>query len=239
MSGELYPVSGSKIYIGGVVSAKGEVTQSDFTGASWTEIGGWANAGEIGDVQEIGEQALLNERRVRKFKTSLNSGQMDNQFVPMALDAGQIKFKTAISSCQPYQFKIEWGADCSPSSTVTISVASPGVVTWEGHGFVAGQPIVLSASSGGSLPTGLAEDTIYYVVNSITTDTFSLAATVGGTAIVTTGSSTGTITASAPPVGMTDFFYGLAMPGPRSGGGASDIHLRTWSIAVDSNIVEV
>lgn len=237
MSGELYPISGSKIFIGGVVSAKGEVSQSDFNGASWTEIGGWANAGEIGDVQEVGEQSLLNERRVRKFKTSLNAGQMDNQFVPMALDSGQIKFKKAINECRPYQFKIEWGADCSPSSVVTISVASPGVVSWADHGLSNGQPVVLSVDEG-TLPTGLTADTIYYVVGS-TTDTFSLAATVGGSGIETTGAGSGTITASAPPVGMTDFFYGLAMPGPRSGGGAADAHLRTWSIAVDSNIVEV
>jgi len=38
---------------------------------------------------------------------------------------------------------------------------------------------------------------------------------------------------------MTDMFYGLALPGARQGGEATAAHLRTWSIAVDSNIIEV
>lgn len=158
MSG-LYPIAGSKIYIGAEVPGKGAVTAADFVDAVWVEIGGWANAGTIGDTQNVGEQDLINERRTRKFKTTMNGGTMENQFVPMADDPGQIAFKAAIASCQPFQFKIEWGADCAPEDEA--------------------------------------------------------------------------------PVGMTDMFYGLALPGARSGGGATSAHLRSWSIAVDSNIVEV
>lgn len=157
MSG-LYPIAGSKIYIGAEVEAKGEVDQTDFEDATWVEIGGWANAGELGDTQEIGEQALINESRVRKFKSVLNAGDLENQFVPMATDPGQIAFKAAIKSCKPHQFKIEWGAGCGESEA---------------------------------------------------------------------------------PAGMTDMFFGYALPGARSGGAAADVHLRTWTIAVDSNIFEV
>lgn len=240
MSGALYPVAGSKLYIGGRVSGKGDVTAADFAGAAWTEVGGWANAGSIGDTQEVGEQALINEKRVRKFKTTLNGGTMENQHVPMALDPGQIKFKEAIESCQPYQFKIEWGADCVPSSEVAISVADPAVITWNGHGLVAGQPVVFS-NDGGDLPAGLVDGAVYYVIASgLTANSFSVGVTAGATAgVATTSTGTGMNTASAPPAGMTDLFYGLALPGARSGGDATAAHLRTWSIAVDSNIVEV
>lgn len=235
----LYPIAGSKLYIGGRVTAKGTVSASDFAGASWTEVGGWANAGAIGDTQDVGEQALINERRVRKFKTTLNGGTMENQFVPMALDPGQIKFREAIEDCQPYQFKIEWGADCAPESTVTITIADPGVVSWTGHGLVAGQPVIFT-NEGGALPTGLVEGTVYYVIaGGLTTDAFSVSATPGGAGIETTGTSTGTTTASAPPAGMTDMFFGLALPGARQGGDATSAHLRSWSISVDSSIVEV
>lgn len=238
MSG-LYPVAGSKIFIGGKVAAKGTVELSDFSGQSWTEVGGWSNAGAIGDTQNVGEVELINERRVRKFKTTLNAGTMDNQFVPMANDAGQIKFKEAIVACQPYAFKIEWGADCAPESTVTITSADPGVVGWVGHGFAAGQPIVFSTA--GTLPSGLVAGTVYYVLAAgLTTDSFTVSTTKGGTAVDTSGGAgSGVHTAIAPPEGMTDMFYGLALPGSRNGGGASDAHLRSWSIAVDSNIVEV
>lgn len=239
MSGGLYPIAGSKLYIGGRVTAKGTVTAADFAGADWTEIDGWANAGSIGDTQEVGEQALINEKRVRKFKTTLNGGTMENQFVPMALDPGQIKFRQAIDDCVPYQFKIEWGADCVPSSDVTISVADPAVITWPSHGLAAGQPIVFS-NEGGALPTGLTAGTVYYVLSAgLTSSAFQVSSTVGGSAVVTTAAGTGTQTASAPPAGMTDLFLGLALPGARSGGEAAAAHLRTWSIAVDSNILEV
>jgi len=154
----LYPIAGSKIYIGAEVDAKGTVTAADFADATWVEIGGWANAGELGDTQEIGEQALINEARMRKFKSILNAGNMENQFVPMPTDPGQIAFKAAILSCKPHQFKIEWGAGCGETEV---------------------------------------------------------------------------------PEGMTDMFYGLALPGSRTGGDASAVQLRNWAISVDSNIVEV
>lgn len=236
---QVYPVAGSKIYIGNRVTGKGTVTLADFAGTAWTEIGGWANAGTIGDTQEVGEQSLINENRVRKFKTVRNAGTMENQHIPMATDPGQILFKQAIEDCQPWSFKIEWGGDCAPQSEVEISVASPGVVTWQGHGLLADQPVVFT-NEGGALPTGLAAGTVYYVsATGLTANSFSVSDTPGGAAIATTAAGSGVDTATAPPAGMTDMFYGMALPGGRSGGDATAAHLRTWSIGVDSNILEV
>lgn len=238
MSG-LYPIAGSKIYIGSQVTAKGTVTAADFSGAVWTEIGGWANAGALGDTQNTAQQDLISERRTRNIKTTLNGGTMDSQFVPIANDPGQIKFKEAIQSCNPYQFKVEWGSDCAPESTVTITATGDATVTWTGHGLLAGQPVVFETT--GALPTGLTAGTVYYVMSTgLTADAFKVSATKGGTTAVTVSAAgSGTHTATAPVEGMTDMFYGLAMPGARSGGAATAVHLRTWSIAVDSSIVEV
>lgn len=235
---QVYPVAGSKLYIGSRVTGKGTVTAADFAGQVWTEIGGWASAGSIGDTQEVGEQSLINENRVRKFKTVKNAGTMESQFIPIYLDPGQTLFRQAIDDCQPYAFKIEWGGDCAPESTVTISVGTPGVVSWTGHGLQAGQPVVFSTT--GALPTGLTAGTVYYVsAAGMTADAFSVSATAGGAAIDTTLAGTGTHTVTAPPAGMTDMFYGMALPGARSGGDATAAHLRTWSIAIDSNVLEV
>lgn len=235
---QLYPIAGSKLFIGSRVMAKGTVTAADFANATWTEIGGWANAGAYGDTQEMIEQSLINENRVRKAKGTRNGGMMENQFVPMGNDPGQILFKQAIDDCVPYQFKIEYGADCLPSFDVTISVASPGVVTWQNHGFQGGQPVIFSST--GALPTGLTAGTVYYVrSDGLTENTFTVATTVGGAGVATTVAGTGVQTASAPPVGMTDLFYGFALPGARSGGEANSPNLRTWSIALDSNVVEI
>lgn len=235
---QVFPVAGSKLYIGSRVTGKGTVTAADFAGQVWTEIGGWASAGSIGDTQEVGEQSLINENRVRKFKTTRNAGTMENQHIPIALDPGQMKFKEAIDDCQPYAFKIVWGGDCAPESVVTITVGTPGVVSWTGHGLQAGQPVVFSTT--GTLPTGLTAGTVYYVsATGLTANSFSVAATPGGTGIATTVAGTGTHTVTAPPAGYTDMFYGMALPGARSGGDATAAHLRTWSIAIDSNVLEI
>jgi hypothetical protein len=82
----------------------------------------------------------------------------------------------------------------APSSTVTITIASPGVLTWASHGLPDATIVVLTTT--GALPTGLTASTVYYVVNS-TTNTFQLSATANGAPIVTTGSQSGTHTATA------------------------------------------
>lgn len=236
---QVFPISGSRIYIGNRVTGKGTVTAADFASTTWTEIGGWANAGAIGDTQEVGEQSLINENRVRKYKTVKNGGTFENSFVPMANDPGQILFKQAIDDCNPWSFRIEWGGDCAPQSDVTISFATPAVVTWVGHGLLAGQPVIFT-NEGGALPTGLTAGAVYYVsATGLTADAFSVSATPGGASIATTVAGSGVDTATAPPAGYTDLFYGMALPGARSGGDATAAHLRTWSIGIDSSIVEI
>jgi len=102
------------------------------------------------------------------------------------------------------------------TATVTITNASPGVVTWTAHGLTANAPIYLCTS--GTLPTPLAactpaagttapntyanNPTLYYVVgSSITANTFTLATTIpnanAGTAINTSSAGSGTHTAFA------------------------------------------
>jgi hypothetical protein len=79
------------------------------------------------------------------------------------------------------------------TSTVTISLASPGVITWTGHTLQAGDIVRLTTS--GQLPAGLTAGVPYYVV-SPATNTFSVAQTQGGSPIATTGSQSGTHTAT-------------------------------------------
>jgi len=60
----------------------------------------------------------------------------------------------------------------------------------QGHGFTAGQTVFFMAGPSGSVPTGLTEGTIYYVIaTGLTADAFQVSATSGGSAI--TPSSTG------------------------------------------------
>jgi len=88
------------------------------------------------------------------------------------------------------------------TSTVTMTIASPGVITWTSHGLSNGTRVYLTTT--GALPTGLSASTAYYVVNA-STNTFQLAATVGGTAINTSGSQSGTHTATVPFLKSSDY----------------------------------
>jgi hypothetical protein len=82
----------------------------------------------------------------------------------------------------------------SATSTVTFSIASPCVVTWTAHGLADRTPIYFTSS--GTLPSGIVSGTQYYVV-AVSTNTFQLSTTVGGAALTTSGSQSGTHTAVA------------------------------------------
>lgn len=71
------------------------------------------------------------------------------------------------------------------TTSVSVSVASPGVVSDAGHSFVANTPVVFTA---GTLPTGLTVGTVYFVRNPVAGVSYELSATSGGASINTTGS---------------------------------------------------
>jgi microcystin-dependent protein len=89
--------------------------------------------------------------------------------------------------------------------TVTVTIASPGVVTEVAHDFQTGESVYLTTT--GALPTGLTANTLYFVIM-VTADTFRLATTyanaIAGTAINTTGTQSGTHAIFACPYGLGD-----------------------------------
>lgn len=89
-------------------------------------------------------------------------------------------------------------AATNKTATATMTIASPGVITWAGHGLSESWPVKFTTT--GALPTGLTAGTTYYL-KSVTTDTFRLAATPGGSDINTTGSQSGVHTAIFSPHG--------------------------------------
>lgn len=82
------------------------------------------------------------------------------------------------------------------SSDVTISIGSPAVVTWTAHPLKVGSKIKFSTT--GALPTGIVAGTPYYVVTAgFSANSFRISATKGGSALNTSGSQSGTQTATA------------------------------------------
>lgn len=78
--------------------------------------------------------------------------------------------------------------DAFSAQTFTVTIASPGVFTKSGHGFLGGERVRLSTS--GALPTGLSTGTDYFV-KYVDANTFQVASTLDGTSINTSGSQSG------------------------------------------------
>jgi len=99
------------------------------------------------------------------------------------------------------------------TSTVTISNASPGIVTWAAHGLNIASPVNFTTTGG--LPTGLSVSTNYYVCStSFAAGSFAVATSVAnalaGTCVNTSSAGSGTHTAlstailtTGTPVDMT------------------------------------
>ena len=81
------------------------------------------------------------------------------------------------------------------NAAVTMTIASPCVVTWTEHQLPDKTAIRFTTS--GSLPTGIVSGTVYFVQDSITADTFYISATPGGAPINTSGTQSGTHAAVA------------------------------------------
>jgi hypothetical protein len=188
---------------------------SEFDGAAYlvsgTGTGAWA--GHDGDIAyflgtswaffEVFEGSLYWIRDENKFLVATSNTTFD--VVPVGVSAGfsaaMVK-KSADQTAADYSASlfITWNTEvydtdgfAPTASTVTISIASPGVVTWTGHNFANNSPIVLTTT--GALPTGFTAGTTYYVVNQAA-NTFQLSATQGGAAINTSGTQSGTHTAT-------------------------------------------
>jgi hypothetical protein len=131
-----------------------------------------------------GSRALVVLRQVLGADLVVRINLGVNELVSLVVPVG-----TAVDDVQEYPLS---------ARVFTVTITSPGVVTVVGASLANDAPVVLHTS--GALPTGLLVDTVYYVINTTGT-TFQLAATVGGTAIDTSGTQSGThwLTSSAIP----------------------------------------
>jgi hypothetical protein len=234
----LVSTAGCKFYIGGTLAAGlVDFTESSFASITWTEVDGWMTKGDLGDSAEEISTPLINRGRVVKQKGTFDAGTMENVFAWTPTDAGQLALIAASKDRLERAFKVEYSdTPAVRSSTFTVTIASPGVVTWNSHGLTAGAKVILSTT--GALPTGLTAATTYYVINPAT-NTFQLAATRGGAAINTSGSQSGTHTVTTQPEPSIDYATGYVMGAPIGGGGANDILTISATMGVNSNIVAV
>lgn len=98
----------------------------------------------------------------------------------------------------------------------TISISTPGLVTFTAHGLVTGDSVYFTTT--GALPTGLSANTVYYAIR-MDANTFRLATSyanaAAGTAINTTGSQSGVHTSRRSPYGVGDGTTTFTLPDAR------------------------
>lgn len=188
---------------------------SVFSSGAATGANGWGNSSAWARIQDPGtlrEFTLQHDNagglQVKYSQLSKFTVGGSSTVVPTATDERTLRGSYATkffggpttsgiqygraSDTAPYAF---WFASTS-SGTATISVATPGVVTWTSHGLVAGATVTFSTT--GTLPTPLAVGVPYFVTSTtLGTDTFTVSTTLGGTAVATTVAGSGTHTVSA------------------------------------------
>ncbi len=144
------------------------------------------------------------EAMLREFPMNLIRTGTPTQFCKVSESEGVVTVRfnkyivdtTAITKVEvPYIKRPDILLDTpTPAFTAGLTIATPGVFTGSDMGGLAeADPFVLATT--GALPTGLTPGTTYYVKNLVAaTQSFSAAATAGGSAIATTGTQSGIIT---------------------------------------------
>lgn len=111
--------AGAKVYIG---SANTDPSNTDLTGFqadTYVEIGEVEDLGEFGDAVNNTTFTSLNDRRVRKFKTSYDAGELSITAGDDASDAGQAAFIAALASDFDYNFKVTLSDEQTVGGTPT------------------------------------------------------------------------------------------------------------------------
>ncbi len=237
----IYPVAGSRFYIGSAAVNLPDVdaVEADYAAVTWIEVNGYETAGSVGDAAQNIDTNLINRARTVTQKGTRKAPVRNDNFASITTDAGQLALIAAEKTNYNYPFRIDLNdAPVPKSSTVTITVASPGVVSWTAHGLAAGTPVVFTTT--GALPTGLTAGTTYYVIAAgLATDSFRVSATPGGSAINTSGSQSGTHTAATQPVPSKRYFSGLVLAAEETGGGANTVRMLNCQIQPNTNTVRV
>lgn len=236
------PVAGSKYYIGtaAVDLPADDVTAASFAGVTWLEVKQYETMGNAGDAAENIATNLINRRRTINQKGTRQAPTRTDNFALNPDDPGQQAMIAAEATDYNYPFRVVLPPASAPvpkSAAVTISNATPGVVTWTGHGLAPNTAVVFATT--GALPSGLTAGTTYYVKTVLDANTFTVSATAGGAAINTSDAGSGTHTGTTQPSPAERLFMGLVNSAEETNGNANTIKMLSCSVMPNTNYVRV
>ena len=98
---------GNIVAIGGVMADQtADLVESDFSGQSWPEVGGWQQMGDLGETPTVITTSLINRNRDKAMKGTRQVVTMENRFTIIDADAGQLACIAAEASDLDYAFRI-------------------------------------------------------------------------------------------------------------------------------------
>jgi len=163
-------------------------------------------AGNVGNTPHKSPTYWLdlgNTNRWKMFDLSLSSKTINADSIYVTLQPAGRCDSVAILNIAAASARFRM-TDSASGATITMTIATPCVVTDTGHTKINGNMVRFSTT--GALPTGIVADTTYYVINKAT-NTYQLSATSGGVAINTSGTQSGTHTVKTV---IYDSTYNLA-----------------------------
>lgn len=100
-------VAGTRFYIGGTISDQStDFVSGDFSSQVWTEVDGFRQMGDLGEQPNTITTSLINRNRDKMMKGTRQVVTMENRFVIIDADAGQLACIAAEASDLDYAFKI-------------------------------------------------------------------------------------------------------------------------------------
>lgn len=212
---------------------------------TFTPVGEVVTLPEFGRVYNIVKYLPLSSRGVQKFKGSYDDGDLVVSLGKSLNDAGQAAMLTARDVDADYNFQITANdAVAAATSTVGISIATPGLVSLTAHGFPAGTAVKF-ANGAGTLPTGLTAGTTYYVTSGATllANTFAVSTTLAlalaGTGVTTTGSPGVGNTLTTLPTATTQLFKAKVISFTTIYAGVDSVVMSNCNLTIKSgSIVE-
>jgi len=153
-----------------------------------------ATTDSAGKIFDENGDVYLPMRAYNRVVTIIESKDDKNPFTLVIKKSG---YKTYRSKFVTAEKMIHSGTDTDTSQVVTLTIASPCVVTLNNHAFELGEAIVF-IDNGDTLPTGLTKGTTYYI-RAIDANTFHLYNTYARA--VNTSSTTGRINTSGSQSG--------------------------------------
>lgn len=126
----IFASNGSKIYIGAAKAAGANLSESDFSSETWTQINSVESLGGFGDTSNEVTFTDLSAERVTRVKGARDAGTMEVVAGIDYADAGQLALVAAEKVKEDYAFKIEFNdAPSGGTPSTRYFVAAVGSVS--------------------------------------------------------------------------------------------------------------